>query len=127
MSGRQLYEYAVIQVVPRVERGEFVNAGVILFSKEAKYIGMRYEVNEEKIRALDSATDINKITNLLNTFEKICYGMADSGPIGRLDAPERFRWLTAKRSTMIQTSEVHPGLCANPEKKLEQLFRELVL
>ena len=88
---------------------------------------MRYEVNEEKIRALDSAADINKITNLLNTFEKICYGMADSGPIGRLDAPERFRWLTAKRSTMIQTSEVHPGLCANPEKKLEQLFRELVL
>ncbi|MCO6496323.1 MAG: DUF3037 domain-containing protein [Chitinophagaceae bacterium] len=127
MSEKPLYEYAVIRVVPRVERSEFVNAGVILFSKKASYIGMKYTIDEEKIKALYSEADIEKIKGLLEAFEKICYAEADSGPIGQLDIPERFRWLTAKRSTIIQTSDVHPGLCSNPEKKLQQLYNELVL
>lgn len=126
MPGKSLYEYAVIRVVPRVERSEFVNAGVILFSRDLKFLGMKYVVDEKKIKMLDKDADILKIRELLEAFEKVCKGAENSGGIGAMIPADRFRWLTAMRSTLIQTSEVHPGLCNHPEKKLDQLFFELV-
>lgn len=126
MSARQLYEYAIIRIVPRVERGERINAGVILYCASQKYLGMRYEINEHKIKALNMEADIEEIKNALEGFEKVCCGKDDSGPIGSLNAAERFRWLTAKRSTLIQVSEVHPGFTIDPEKKLNELFIKLV-
>lgn len=127
MSGKLLYEYAVIRIVPRVEREEFINCGVILFCKKAAYLNMKYEVSRQKILTLHPAADIDKLRSLLEAFEKVCSGEQGAGKISELKIPERFRWLTARRSTMIQVSEVHPGLTGDPEAKLNQLFDELVL
>lgn len=127
MRDKLLYEYAVIRIVPRVERGEFVNAGVILFCRDAGFLKMLYEVNDQKIQALDPTADIQKLKDLLHAFEKVCCGEPNSGSISTLQLSDRFRWLTAQRSTMIQVSAVHPGLTDNPAEKLEQLFQELVL
>lgn len=126
MQERLLYEYAVIRIVPRVERCEFINAGVILFCRDADFLQMKYEVSEKRILALNNGADTEKIKELLGAFEKICNGVRDSGNISLLKKADRFRWLTAQRSTMIQVSEVHPGLTINPAEKLEQLFAELV-
>lgn len=117
----------MIRVVPRVERSEFLNAGVILFCKSRGYLGMKYMIDEAKLRALYTALDIEDIRCHLEAFEKICKGDPSGGPISALDLPSRFRWLTAKRSTIIQCSEVHPGLSGDPEKSLEKLFQDLVV
>lgn len=122
-----LYEYAVIRVVPRVERGEYINAGVILFCRDAKYLEMLFDINEEKIACLHPQADLEKIKRLMNAFDKVCRGEQQASRIAELQLAERFRWLTAKRSTMIQVSEVHPGLTTDPAEKLRQLFNELVL
>jgi len=127
MQGKLLYEYAVIRIVPRVERGEFVNAGVILFCRDAKFLQMKYEVNEGRIRALNPEADIEKIKELMKAFENICCGQQGAGVISKLRIADRFRWLTAQRSTMIQVSEVHPGLTVDPQRKLNQLYDELVV
>ena len=127
MQEKLLYEYAIIRIVPRVERGEFVNAGVILFCRDAKFLEMKYEVSHAKILALNPEADVDKLKNLLHAFEKVCCGEKGAGNIAELKIADRFRWLTAQRSTMIQVSQVHPGLTSNPEEKLEQLFMELVL
>lgn len=127
MPEKLLYEYAIIRIVPRVEREEFVNAGVILFCRDAKFLRMKYDVNDAKIFALNPEADIDKLKNLLYAFERVCCGEKGAGNIAELKMADRFRWLTAQRSTMIQVSQVHPGLAANPEKKLQQLFIELVL
>lgn len=127
MREKLLYEYAVIRIVPRVERCEFINAGVILYCRDARYLKMRYEVNENRIIALDPDADITKIRDLLKAFGKVCRGELEAGKIAELKIADRFRWLTAQRSTMIQVSEVHPGLTDDPQKKLEQLFQELIL
>ena len=126
MQEKQVFEYAVIRVVPRVERGEYLNSGVILFCKSQGYLGMKYVVSEEKLRALYDEIDLLEIRCHLEAFEKICLGDSNGGAIAALDLPSRFRWLTAKRSTMIQSSEVHPGLSADPAETLEKLFTELV-
>jgi hypothetical protein len=126
MQEKQVYEYAVIRVVPRVERGEFLNAGVILFCKQRQYLGMRYQVDEARLLALYPDADIAEIRCHLEAYEKICKGSPDGGPIAQLDLPSRFRWLTAKRSTMIQGSEIHPGLCTEPGQTLDRLFNHLV-
>ena len=126
MQEKQVFEYAVIRVVPRVERGEYLNTGVILFCKAQAYLGMKYVVSEEKLRALYDEIDLFEISCHLEAFEKICLGDPNGGPIAALDLPSRFRWLTAKRSTMIQSSEVHPGLSSDPKGTLEKLFTELV-
>ena len=127
MQDKHLYEYAVIRVVPRVEREEFVNAGVIVFCKRQKFIKMLYTVNEEKIHMLYPETDTDQIRLNLQSFEKIANGAKDGGPIALLDIPERFRWLTAVRSSVIQTSRPHPGFCADMEQLTQKLFNDLVL
>lgn len=123
---KHLYEYAIVRVVPLVEREEFVNAGVILFCKKEKFIRMKYHLCESKIRALKPDADVEEIAANLEAFSKIAAGNSDGGPIATLDEAERFRWLTAVRSASIQTSRPHPGVCDNLEKALDTLFREMV-
>ena len=126
MPGTQLFEYAVIRVVPRVEREEFVNTGVVLYCRDANYLRLRFEVNERRIRCLCEQLDLSEVKQHLEAFEAICEGRAAGGPIGRLDIASRFRWLTAMRSTVVQTSRVHPGLCNDPEEMLQRLYNQLV-
>lgn len=127
MQEKHLYEYAVIRFVPKVEREEFINVGVILFSKRAKYIKARYKINEDKLKLFSSELDLDCLCSNLKVFDKICSGAKDGGKIASLDIPERFRWLTAVRSTSIQTSRPHPGFSNNLDQTLEDLFNELVL
>lgn len=126
MQESLLYEYAVIRIVPRVERAEFINAGVILYCHRTNFLGMKYHIDSERIKGLNPYIDIQKITELMTAFEKICYGKSDSGEIGKLIPAERFRWLSAKRSTIIQVSEVHPGFCKDPQEEIEKLIKEMV-
>ncbi len=127
MHEKNLYEYAVIRVVPRVEREEFINVGVILFCKSAKFIKMLYSINEAKLVMFSKDFDLEQLELNLNSFQKIAEGGQDSGPIGEFDIPSRFRWLTAIRSSAIQTSRPHSGLCTNLEETSQRLFEELVL
>jgi hypothetical protein len=127
MQDSHLYEYAVIRVVPRVEREEFLNIGIILFCKKAKYIKVLYHLNDAKIEALSNDFDIEQLHCNITALEKIVKGAKDGGPIGEMDIPERFRWLTAIRSSAIQTSRPHSGLSQDLEKTIQRLFEELVL
>ena len=127
MQDKQLFEYAVIRVVPRVEREEFLNVGVILFCKKLQFLGTKFQINEKRIKNFCAEIDIQILEEHLNTFERICRGDKDSGPIGQLPLAERFRWLTATRSTIIQTSKTHPGFCKDPSETLAKLFEQLVL
>ncbi len=126
MQEKHLFEYAVIRVVPRVEREEFINVGVVLFCKKHKFLKVLYTVNAQRLQAFCSEVDPAEILSYLQGFEKICLGDAHAGAIAQLDMANRFRWLTANRSTVLQTSKVHPGFCTEPQQKLEQLFRDLV-
>lgn len=126
MQERHLYEYAVIRVVPRVEREEFFNVGVVLYCRSKGFLQVKYEVNVLKFEGFCTGMQLDDLKAYLHTFQKIALGAHNAGPIGQLPAAERFRWLTATRSTVIQTSKIHPGLTTDPEAKLEQLFRELV-
>jgi hypothetical protein len=127
MQEKNLYEYAVIRVVPRVEREEFLNIGVILFCKSAKFIKMLYAVNEAKLLMLSEDFDLEQLELNLESFQKIAHGDKASGPIGEFDIPSRFRWLTAIRSSAIQTSRPHSGLSTDLDKTIQCLFEELVL
>lgn len=127
MLEKNLYEYAVIRVVPKVEREEFLNVGVILFCKSAKFIKMRYSVNETKLLMFSEDFDLEQLELNLASFQKIAHGVKDGGPIGEFDIPSRFRWLTAIRSSAIQTSRPHSGFCVDLDKTIERLFEELVL
>lgn len=127
MQGKHLYEYAVIRFVPRVEREEFINVGIILFSKRAKYIKARYQVDERKVALFASELDLESLYAHLKVFDRICSGTPSGGPIAAMDIPERFRWLTAVRSSSIQTSRPHPGFTTDLDATFEHLFAELVL
>ncbi|CAM4381537.1 Protein of unknown function [Pedobacter westerhofensis] len=127
MQELHLFEYAVIRVVPRVERDEFINVGVILFCARKKYLTATYTLDENRLKAFSPGLDVEEIRGHLDSLMQICTGAKNSGPIGQLDAPSRFRWLTAMRSTVIQTSRVHPGFCKDPESKLQFLLQEQVL
>lgn len=127
MQDKHLYEYAVIRVLPRVEREEFLNVGIILFSKKVKFLKVLYQLEESRLKCLAEDFDLEQIRKNLESFEKICLAEKDGGPIAQLDVPSRFRWLTAVRSSVIQTSRPHPGLCCNLEDTLKRLFNELVL
>lgn len=127
MQKQHLFEYAIIRIVPRVEREEFVNAGVVLYCKGQKFLNCRYSINKEKINALCAGADCTELENYLTAFAQICRGEKNGGPIATLDLPGRFRWLTATRSTMVQTSKVHPGFCTDAAHTLEQLFAQFVL
>jgi hypothetical protein len=127
MQEKYLYEYAVIRVLPVLEREEFINVGIILFCKNAKYIMVKYQLNEERLASFSDELDINQVKLNLESFEKIALGAANCGPIAQLDVPSRFRWLTAVRSSAIQTSRPHPGMTNDLEQTVNRLFTELVL
>lgn len=120
------FDYAVVRVVPRVERGELVNAGVILFCLQLDFLAARVMVDEPLLRALWPEVDLDLVRNHLEAIPRICAGARDAGPIARLSLRERFHWLVAPRSTVIQVSPVHSGLCEQPEKALDDLFRQMV-
>jgi Protein of unknown function (DUF3037) len=120
------FDYAVIRVVPRVERGEFVNAGVIVSCAAQNYLKARVELDERRLAALDPAFDPSSVREHLAAIPRICEGGPQAGPIGLLPPRARFHWLVAPRSTVIQTSPVHTGLCADGERMLERLFEQMV-
>jgi hypothetical protein len=126
MQENHLFEYAVIRVVPHVEREEFLNVGIILYCANQKFLKTKVDLKEEKLRILCDSLDIAELQDHIASFEKICAGGNMAGPIGKLSIAERFRWLTATRSTMLQTSKVHPGLCGDASEMLERLFVQLV-
>jgi len=120
------FDYAAIRIVPRVEREEFLNAGMILFCPERKFLGVRTHLDPERLRALWPSLDMEEIRRHLEAFVRVAEGASDAGPIARLSQRERFHWLVAPRSTIIQVSAVHSGICEQPMDKLEQLFQKLV-
>ena len=120
------YDYAVFRVVPRVEREEFVNVGVIVSCPAKDFLDARVELDEQRLAALDSTLDIESIRAHLATIPSICAGGAQAGPIGQLSQRERFHWLVAPRSTTIQTSPVHTGRCEDPNEVLEHLLNTMV-
>lgn len=127
MSERTVYEYAAVRVVPRVEREEFINVGVALYCRKQKFAQVKYLIDEAKLKAIDPDIDLALITKHLDSFQRICTGDKTGGRLAELDQAERFRWLTAKRSTLIQCSPVHPGSCLSAEDTLNELFEKLVL
>ncbi len=127
MQDNYLYEYAVIRVVPKVEREEFINIGIIMYSKRAKYLKSRYWVNEEKLRLYITELEIESLYKHLEVFDTVCSGRKEGGTIAMLDLPERYRWLTATRSTSLQTSVSRQGFSNDLDATFDKLFNELVL
>ncbi|MDB5026200.1 MAG: hypothetical protein JWP78_3955 [Mucilaginibacter sp.] len=127
MHENNLFEYAVIRVVPQVEREEFLNVGVILYCPKLKFLQCLCAVDQERLCSFSSRLDIEELKSHLHSYAEICRGSRTGGPIARLDMPSRFRWLTATRSTVVQSSKVHPGLCVDPAETLEKLYTQLVL
>jgi hypothetical protein len=123
---RTSFEYAILRVVPRVEREEFINAGVLLFSLAGDFLAARVELDVERLRALAPDVDVDLVKEHLDAFPRICAGGPDSGPIGKLPKKERWHWLVAPRSTVVQVSPVHAGLCEAPELELERLLDRMV-
>ena len=126
MHEKHLFEYAVIRVVPKVEREEFLNVGVILYCKKEKFLQVNFALNHQRLAAFAPTLNMEEVEQHLKAFERICQGTSDSGPIGKLDIASRFRWLTATRSTVVQTSKTHPGFCNDLEQTLMKLQEELV-
>jgi Protein of unknown function (DUF3037) len=120
------YDYAVLRVVPCVERGEFLNAGVVLNCNERAFLRCLVWLDEPRLRALSPEADVDLIRQHLEAFPRICAGDPNAGPIALLCRRERFQWAVAPRSTMIQVSPVHSGMCDDPEAALDELFRRLV-
>lgn len=126
MPERHSFDYAVVRVVPHVEREEFLNVGVILLCPAADFLKALFHVDEKRLYALAPELDIKEVQKHLEAMQLICEGGEQAGPIGRLPRRSRFEWLVAPRSTIIQTSAVHAGLCTDPQKSLEQLLRKMV-
>lgn len=126
MHALRTYDYAVIRVVPRVERGEFVNAGIILACDVERILLASIELDEKALLAIDAHVDLDLVRSVLHSIPAICAGGAEAGDIGRLSARERFHWLVAPRSTIVQTSPVHTGQCAEPAAALNHLMQTMV-
>lgn len=125
-NGRNTYDYAIVRVVPRVEREEFINVGVIVSCPAQKFLEARLELDEQRLKALDATLEPESIRPHLAAIAAICAGGPEAGPIGKLSQRERFHWLVAPRSTIIQTSPVHTGYCKNPAAVLERLLQTMV-
>ena len=121
-----LFEYAVVRVLPKVEREEFLNVGIILFCKKSKYLKTMCRINAPRLDGFTTEADPGLIQQYLNAFEKIAAGEKSCGVIAAMEAPERFRWLTAVRSSVLQTSRPHPGFSEDLHQTLQELFDELV-
>ena len=126
MQKKRLFEYAVIRIVPRVEREEFINAGVILFCPAKVFLQTLSTLPVNRLQAFSCEVDMADLKERLHAFERICAGSREGGAIGKLPIAARFRWLTAARSTIVQTSPVHTGLCIDPLETLTQLHTQLV-
>jgi hypothetical protein len=127
MRALDSYDYATIRVVPRVDREEFVNAGVVVFCLARDFLGARVHVDEQRLRVLAPDIDVPLVRRHVDAIARICAGDEDAGSIAMLSKRERFHWLVAPRSTIVQVSSVHSGMCESPEKALAELFRQLVL
>lgn len=121
---KHLYEYAVVRYVPRVEREEFINVGLVMMCKRRRWIKVRVTADMSRVKAFAPDTEINALTHQLSSFSAIAAGKGDT--IGSLEVHERFRWLTAVRSSSIQTSRPHPGKCENLDETFDNIYRELI-
>ena len=126
MRGRNSFEYAVLRVVPRVERGEFINAGIVLYCRARAFLDARIALDVPRLRALSPDCDDGETLRYLEAFQRICRGEPEAGPIAKLTQRERFHWLISPRSTVIQTSPAHAGVCSNPAVMLEHLMATTV-
>jgi len=126
-SSRHLFSYAILRVVPRVERGEAINAGVLLYCQPLDFLGSRTHLAEDRLLALDAGADVPAIRAALETAADVCAGSEQAGAAGRDGPGRRFRWLTAPRSTVVQPGPVHTGLTADPGAELDRLLQVLVL
>lgn len=127
MPVKHVFEYAVVRVVPKVEREEFLNMGVILYCKDKKFLDCILSEDFSCLEVMFPKLDLEEVNEHLHSIKLICTGGKDAGAIGELDVPSRFRWITATRSTIIQASKVHPGLCINPAETLQRLYGQLIL
>lgn len=123
----ETFEYAVLRVVPRVERGEFINAGVVLHCQDEKFLDARIHLDPGRLSALDPAADLEAVQAHLEAVCLVCAGSPEAGLVGRMPKRERFGWLVAPRSTVVQSSTVHTGLTEDPEAELERLLWSMVL
>ncbi len=126
MSEPQAYFYAVIRVVPRVERGECINAGVVLFSRSLRFLGMEWSLDPWKLQAISPETDPDFVESQLVAMAAVAHGEQDGGPVAQMERAERFHWLVAPSSTIVQPSAVHTGLTTDPAATLTHLFNALV-
>jgi hypothetical protein len=126
MQEKQLFEYAIIRVMPRVERGEIINVGVIVYCAKLRFLKIRFTLNRERLLSFCEKIDLAEIEKRLKAFEWVSDGSKEGGPIGKLPLASRFRWLIATRSTVVQTSPVHPGFCVDPEATLNKLYEQMV-
>ena len=126
MQGKNLFEYAIIRIVPCVEKEEFINAGIILYCASKKFLQLVYQLNEKKLDALSNELNTDEIRQRLDAFIQIANGEKNGGSIAALPLASRFRWLASTKSTVVQTSPVHPGLCTNPHETMMKLFTQLV-
>jgi hypothetical protein len=126
VSERDVFEYALLRVVPRVERGEYFNAGVLVYCRARSFVMVRTHLDEAKLRVLDPEADVAGVRAALGAVERVCAGGAAAGQAARDDAGRRFRWLIAPRSTVVQPGPVHTGLTADPRAELERLLDLLV-
>ncbi len=126
MAGEQTYDYAIIRVVPRVERGEAINVGVILSCPGLDFLDARIELDPSRLLAIDPSADVEATRAHLEMIPRVCRGGADAGPIGELPQRSRFHWLVSPRSTIIQLSPVHTGRTSDPEKALDRLLETMV-
>lgn len=118
----EIFEYALIRVVPRIERGEVINVGVLVYSKSFRYLRARIDVNENRLKALDPSVDMTAVRSALSAFDRAC----SEGPLAEQSLGERFRWLTAPRSAIVQPGPVHAGITNDPAADLDRLFAALV-
>ena len=126
MGGREEFQYALWRVVPRVERGECFNAGIVLFCRRHRFLQARTQLDDARLRALAPDCEPDAIARHLDALERIAAGVPDAGPIARMEQSERFHWLVAPSSTVVQPSAVHTGLTDDPAAELDRLFRSLV-
>ncbi|WP_406002091.1 DUF3037 domain-containing protein [Streptomyces sp. NBC_00829] len=126
MTERDVFEYALLRVVPRVERGECFNAGVVVYCRAKSFVAARTHLDENRLKALDPNADVTGVRAALHAVEGVCRGGEDAGQASRDDAGRRFRWLVAPRSTVVQPGPVHTGLTSDPEAEVERLLTLLV-
>ena len=127
MHEQHLYDYAVIRVMPKVEREEFINIGLMMYCKRQKYLRINYQIHTEKILLISPEFDVEQLKINLESFKKICSGKKEGGPIAAFEIAERFRWLTAIKSSSIQTSRTHSGFSKDLDVTFDRLYGELVL